>query len=62
VFQSSLTDKTNDQKTHNNKFAALAAVQDKTGNFERRTLLEARPKLGVPKAFLLGHTSACLGA
>jgi len=54
--------KTPTRKQHNIQFAASAAVQDKTGTFERRTLLEARPKLGVPKAFLLGYTSTCLGA
>jgi len=62
VLESLAQVKNNDQKKHNKHFAASAAVQDKTGNFERRTLLEARPKLGVPKAFLLGYTSTCLGA
>jgi hypothetical protein len=42
--------------------AASAAVHNETGNFDRRTALEVRPEWGVPKAFLLGHTSACCGA
>ena len=49
-------------KTIKQQSAASAAVQDKTGNFDRRTTAEARPEWGVLKAFLLGHTSACLGA
>ena len=51
-----------DQKTHNTQFAASAAVHHETGNFKARTVFEARPQSGVPKAFLARHTSACDGA
>jgi len=53
--------KANDQKTHNTQFAASAAVQDKTGNFERRTLLEARPNWACRKRSFLGIPVPVLG-
>jgi hypothetical protein len=44
--------KTNVKTENQKQSAASAAVLNETGNFTHRTTLEARPRRGVPKAFL----------
>jgi len=58
VIESLPLAKNQTRKQTKTKFAASAAVRIETGNFKKETAFEARPQVGVPKAFSLRHTSA----